>query len=60
MRRNHSNKNGYGSRFQAAIKVNGKTKVLGTYDTPEEAHKVAYTYAKTIHGEFVSGELDDV
>lgn len=34
--------------YEALIKVDGKTKRLGTFDTPEEAHKV-YVEAKRIY-----------
>lgn len=38
--------------YQAILKIDGKTKCLGTYDTPEEAHVVAAKFAKEVHGDF--------
>ncbi len=40
-------------RFRAAIRVDGKTRVLGTYDTPEEAHQ-RYLKAKREHHAFAT------
>jgi hypothetical protein len=39
-------------RYAAYIKVDGKFKHLGVYDTPQEAHEVYCTVAKELHGEF--------
>ena len=36
------------NKYKAQIRINGKQKHLGSYDTPEEAH-AAYLKAKTIH-----------
>lgn len=42
-----------GDRFQAAIRVNGRAVYLGTFTTPEEAHK-AYLYeAEKVYGAFL-------
>lgn len=41
-----------GSRFQAIIRMNGRKKYLGTYDTPQEAHEVYMTVARDLHGPF--------
>lgn len=38
--------------FAAIITVNKKSRNLGTFKTPEEAHAVAAKYAKDLHGEF--------
>lgn len=40
------------NRYVAQIKINGKTKCLGYFHTPEEAHKVYRDAAKRLHGEF--------
>jgi hypothetical protein len=40
------------SRFRAEIKIDGKKKYLGTFDTPEDAHVVYATVAREHHGEF--------
>lgn len=36
----------------AAIKINGRTRVLGTFDTPEEAHDAYVAAAKLAWGAF--------
>lgn len=40
-------------RYRAQITKSGKTKSLGYFDTPEEAHAAYLAAAKKIHGEFV-------
>lgn len=39
-------------KYAAYIKMDGKFKHLGVYDTPEEAHEVYCTVAKELHGKF--------
>lgn len=39
-------------RFQARIKINGKPKWLGTFNTVEEAHKAYCVAAAQLHGKF--------
>lgn len=39
-------------RWQARIKAFGKTKYLGLFDTPEEAHAAYRIAAERIHGQF--------
>lgn len=41
-----------GRRFAAAISVNGRSRYLGRYDTPMEAHAAYCAAAKARHGEF--------
>ena len=40
------------NKYQASIKINGKLKNLGLFETPEEASYAYETKAKKIHGEF--------
>lgn len=39
----------YGDRWRANIKLNNKTYYIGTYDTPEEAHKAYLSAKKNLH-----------
>ena len=39
-------------RFRAEIKINGKSKSLGSFDTPEEASEFYQLAADLLHGEF--------
>lgn len=39
-------------RYAAYIKINGKSKYLGAFDTPEEAHLAYQIAAMEAHGEF--------
>jgi hypothetical protein len=39
-------------RFKASIKINNRSKHLGYFQTPEEAHSVYMMAAKAIYGEF--------
>lgn len=41
-----------GERWLASIKSNGKTRHLGVFDTPEEAHAAYCAAARELHGEF--------
>lgn len=43
-------------RFRAEIKAGGKSKHLGMFDTPEEAHAAYLEAAKKYHGDFARGE----
>lgn len=45
-------------KYRAAIKINGRTRHLGVYDTPEEAHEVWCLAADLLHGEFASHQSD--
>jgi len=40
----------------AQIMLNGKTRCLGTYSTPEDAATAYNTAAKTMHGEFANSQ----
>lgn len=42
-------------RWVANIKVDRKTKYLGSFDTREEAHAAYMAAARSLHGEFASG-----
>lgn len=42
----------HGSKYQAEIRINGKIKHLGSYDTPEEASAVREAEATKLFGEF--------
>ena len=54
---NKNNQNGLlgvksrGNRFTATIMIDGKSKWLGTYDTPEEAHQMYLKTKRTLHSE---------
>lgn len=59
MRRRSSNKSGYKgvvrygeSKFVSYIHVMGKTKYLGTYSNPEDAHAAYMSAAKAAWGEY--------
>lgn len=43
-------------KFRASMSVNGKTRYLGVYVTPEEAHLAYMKASKEMHGEFASRE----
>lgn len=45
-------KNSMNGRFRAEIKINGKSKNLGTFDTPEDASEFYQLAADMLHGEF--------
>jgi len=53
------NKNGFkgispvGSRWRANIQKDRKSRYLGTFDTPEQAHAAYCEAAKQVHGEFM-------
>ena len=59
---NKTNKSGYkgvsfcnkSSKWYASIKLDGKSKNLGYFTTPEDAHLAYVTAAKTMHGNFAS------
>lgn len=44
-----------GNKYQARICINKKLKVLGRFDTIEEASEAYQTKAKELHGEFYRG-----
>lgn len=46
-------------RYQAMIRDSGRTKPLGTFATPEEAHAAFCAAAKLLHGAFFNGEHRD-
>lgn len=46
-----------GGKWKAYIRINGRPKHLGVFDTPEEASEAYTTAAKEIYGDFV-GELN--
>lgn len=56
------NKSGYKGvyyfwkKYRAQIQVNGKKIMLGSFDTPEEAHEAYCKAAKLYHGEFARFE----
>lgn len=39
-------------RYRARIKINGKAKHLGYFDSPQEAHSAYYAAAQEVFGEF--------
>ena len=39
-------------RYQAVIKIDGKVRCFGTFDSPEEAYTVVSQYAKSVYGDF--------
>lgn len=39
-------------KFRSDIRIGNKTKYLGQFETPEEAHKAYVSAAKKLHGEF--------
>lgn len=43
-----------GKRWYAQIRHDGKTRWLGTYDSPQEAHAVYKEWAIKLHGEFAT------
>jgi hypothetical protein len=43
-------------KWLASIKVNGRTKFLGRFNCPAEAHRVYVEAAKKLHGEFARSE----
>lgn len=56
--KNYNNRSGfkgvirYGNRFTAQIYVNGKSRHLGNFDTPEEANAAYFQAAQEAFGEF--------
>lgn len=43
-------------KWRAGLSVNGKTRYLGCFDSPEQAHAVYLEAAKALHGEFARSE----
>lgn len=43
----------HGKKYKAQVKIDGKAINLGSYETPEQAHEVAFKKAKEVFGEFV-------
>lgn len=41
-----------GRKFQAQINIGNRTKRLGRFDTPSEAHAAYCAFARRLHGEF--------
>jgi len=59
LNRDRKNKTGYrgvyptsNGKYQAMIRENGRTRPLGTFVTPEEAHQAYVEAGKALHGRF--------
>lgn len=49
--------NRFRNYWQSYIRIGGKSRFLGRFDTPEQAHAAYMQAARDIHGDFVRGTL---